>query len=186
MLFFFLRVLEECRQAKSDMECSLYNAERRKKPVTCILKVRCTASPLCSRLGTDIYSNLFIKKNVIHILNSPERYSQFPSAFPAPGQEKAAAPLLSNPVRSGSPAWNQKSKSQQQAELGKPDGLGQWRRTRRLSVQHIWTGHKEFVFAATLKIKAEYILRFQEAEQAEHSDGSSEDETRWQSESSSR
>uniref|UniRef100_A0A4W6FI75 Bromodomain and WD repeat domain containing 3 n=1 Tax=Lates calcarifer TaxID=8187 RepID=A0A4W6FI75_LATCA len=29
------RVLEECRQAKGDMECSLYNAERRKKPVTC-------------------------------------------------------------------------------------------------------------------------------------------------------
>uniref|UniRef100_A0A3Q2EHC7 Bromodomain and WD repeat domain containing 3 n=1 Tax=Cyprinodon variegatus TaxID=28743 RepID=A0A3Q2EHC7_CYPVA len=26
-------VLEECRQAKSDLECSLYNAERRKKPV---------------------------------------------------------------------------------------------------------------------------------------------------------
>uniref|UniRef100_A0A4W6FJP5 Bromodomain and WD repeat domain containing 3 n=1 Tax=Lates calcarifer TaxID=8187 RepID=A0A4W6FJP5_LATCA len=32
---FFSRVLEECRQAKGDMECSLYNAERRKKPVTC-------------------------------------------------------------------------------------------------------------------------------------------------------
>uniref|UniRef100_A0A8C4IGY1 Bromodomain and WD repeat domain containing 3 n=1 Tax=Dicentrarchus labrax TaxID=13489 RepID=A0A8C4IGY1_DICLA len=28
------RVLEECRQAKGDMECSLYNAERRKKPVS--------------------------------------------------------------------------------------------------------------------------------------------------------
>ncbi|KAL7390370.1 hypothetical protein ABVT39_019828 [Epinephelus coioides] len=32
------RVLEECRQAKGDMECSLYNAERRKKPVTCTPK----------------------------------------------------------------------------------------------------------------------------------------------------
>uniref|UniRef100_A0A4W6FHE7 Bromodomain and WD repeat domain containing 3 n=1 Tax=Lates calcarifer TaxID=8187 RepID=A0A4W6FHE7_LATCA len=36
-------VLEECRQAKGDMECSLYNAERRKKPVTC-------TDPLTSRL----------------------------------------------------------------------------------------------------------------------------------------
>uniref|UniRef100_A0A096M3M4 Bromodomain and WD repeat domain containing 3 n=1 Tax=Poecilia formosa TaxID=48698 RepID=A0A096M3M4_POEFO len=40
------RVLEECRQAKSDMECSLYNAERRKKPITCILK----SDSLSSRL----------------------------------------------------------------------------------------------------------------------------------------
>uniref|UniRef100_A0A4W6FJF4 Bromodomain and WD repeat domain containing 3 n=1 Tax=Lates calcarifer TaxID=8187 RepID=A0A4W6FJF4_LATCA len=40
---FFSRVLEECRQAKGDMECSLYNAERRKKPVTC-------TDPLTSRL----------------------------------------------------------------------------------------------------------------------------------------
>uniref|UniRef100_A0A7N6B8V7 Bromo domain-containing protein n=1 Tax=Anabas testudineus TaxID=64144 RepID=A0A7N6B8V7_ANATE len=34
------RVSEECRQAKGDMECSLYNAERRKKP----------SDPLTSRL----------------------------------------------------------------------------------------------------------------------------------------
>uniref|UniRef100_A0AAQ5WZB5 Bromo domain-containing protein n=1 Tax=Amphiprion ocellaris TaxID=80972 RepID=A0AAQ5WZB5_AMPOC len=40
------RVLEECRQAKGDMECSLYNAERRKKPVTCTPK----SDPLASRL----------------------------------------------------------------------------------------------------------------------------------------
>lgn len=33
------RVLEESRQAKGDMECSLYNAERRKKPVPCTPKV---------------------------------------------------------------------------------------------------------------------------------------------------
>ncbi|XP_034746089.1 bromodomain and WD repeat-containing protein 3 [Etheostoma cragini] len=32
------RVSEECRKAKGDMECSLYNAERRKKPVTCTPK----------------------------------------------------------------------------------------------------------------------------------------------------
>lgn len=31
----FIRVLEECRRAKGDLECSFYNAERRKKPVTC-------------------------------------------------------------------------------------------------------------------------------------------------------
>ncbi|AWP00276.1 putative bromodomain and WD repeat-containing protein 3 [Scophthalmus maximus] len=40
------RVLEQCRQAKGDMECSLYNAERRKKPVTCAPK----SDPLTSRL----------------------------------------------------------------------------------------------------------------------------------------
>ncbi|XP_023260584.1 bromodomain and WD repeat-containing protein 3 [Seriola lalandi dorsalis] len=40
------RVFEECRQAKGDIECSLYNAERRKKPVTCALK----NDPLTSRL----------------------------------------------------------------------------------------------------------------------------------------
>uniref|UniRef100_A0A665UA25 Bromodomain and WD repeat domain containing 3 n=1 Tax=Echeneis naucrates TaxID=173247 RepID=A0A665UA25_ECHNA len=33
------RVSEGCRQAKGDMECSLYNAERRKKPVSCATKV---------------------------------------------------------------------------------------------------------------------------------------------------
>uniref|UniRef100_A0A669DRE7 Bromodomain and WD repeat domain containing 3 n=1 Tax=Oreochromis niloticus TaxID=8128 RepID=A0A669DRE7_ORENI len=33
------RVSEECRQAKGDIECSLYNAERKKKPVTCAPKV---------------------------------------------------------------------------------------------------------------------------------------------------
>uniref|UniRef100_A0A3Q3KJK9 Bromo domain-containing protein n=1 Tax=Monopterus albus TaxID=43700 RepID=A0A3Q3KJK9_MONAL len=37
------RVSEECRRAKGDMECSLYNAERRKKPVTC-------SEPLTTRL----------------------------------------------------------------------------------------------------------------------------------------
>uniref|UniRef100_A0A7N9APE7 Bromodomain and WD repeat domain containing 3 n=1 Tax=Mastacembelus armatus TaxID=205130 RepID=A0A7N9APE7_9TELE len=40
------RVLEECRQAKGNMECSLYNAERRKKPVICVPK----NDPLTSRL----------------------------------------------------------------------------------------------------------------------------------------
>uniref|UniRef100_A0AAX7VKN3 Bromo domain-containing protein n=1 Tax=Astatotilapia calliptera TaxID=8154 RepID=A0AAX7VKN3_ASTCA len=34
------RVSEECRQAKGDIECSLYYAERKKKPVTCAPKVR--------------------------------------------------------------------------------------------------------------------------------------------------
>uniref|UniRef100_A0A3Q2ZW49 Bromodomain and WD repeat domain containing 3 n=1 Tax=Kryptolebias marmoratus TaxID=37003 RepID=A0A3Q2ZW49_KRYMA len=33
-------ILEECRQAKGDMECSLYNAERRKKPLACTPKLR--------------------------------------------------------------------------------------------------------------------------------------------------
>uniref|UniRef100_A0A8C3AG14 Bromodomain and WD repeat domain containing 3 n=1 Tax=Cyclopterus lumpus TaxID=8103 RepID=A0A8C3AG14_CYCLU len=33
------RVVEQCRRAKGDMECSLYNAERRKKPVACTPKV---------------------------------------------------------------------------------------------------------------------------------------------------
>ncbi|TNN79212.1 Bromodomain and WD repeat-containing protein 3 [Liparis tanakae] len=32
------RVVEQCRRAKGDMECSLYNAERRKKPVACTPK----------------------------------------------------------------------------------------------------------------------------------------------------
>ena len=36
---FFIRVLEERRRAKGDLECSFYNAERRKKPVTCTPKV---------------------------------------------------------------------------------------------------------------------------------------------------
>ncbi|MEQ2245302.1 Bromodomain and WD repeat-containing protein 3, partial [Ilyodon furcidens] len=40
------RVLEQSRQAKGDMECSLYNAERRKKPATCNLK----SDTLSSRL----------------------------------------------------------------------------------------------------------------------------------------
>ncbi|XP_077360353.1 bromodomain and WD repeat-containing protein 3 isoform X2 [Festucalex cinctus] len=39
-------VMEESRQAKSDRECFLYNAERRKKPVTCQPK----AEPLTTRL----------------------------------------------------------------------------------------------------------------------------------------
>uniref|UniRef100_A0A8D0ARB6 Bromodomain and WD repeat domain containing 3 n=1 Tax=Sander lucioperca TaxID=283035 RepID=A0A8D0ARB6_SANLU len=41
------RVSEECRKAKGDMECSLYNAERRKKPVTCIPKVRYSSLHSC-------------------------------------------------------------------------------------------------------------------------------------------
>uniref|UniRef100_A0A8C4IEF3 Bromodomain and WD repeat domain containing 3 n=1 Tax=Dicentrarchus labrax TaxID=13489 RepID=A0A8C4IEF3_DICLA len=41
------RVLEECRQAKGDMECSLYNAERRKKPVSCTPKVHCSSLHTC-------------------------------------------------------------------------------------------------------------------------------------------
>uniref|UniRef100_A0A3Q3EFY0 Bromodomain and WD repeat domain containing 3 n=1 Tax=Labrus bergylta TaxID=56723 RepID=A0A3Q3EFY0_9LABR len=40
------RVLEECRRAKGDMECSLYNTERRKKPAACIPK----NDPLTTRL----------------------------------------------------------------------------------------------------------------------------------------
>ncbi|KAG7223301.1 hypothetical protein INR49_015657, partial [Caranx melampygus] len=40
------RALEQSRQAKGDMECSLYNAERRKKPVACTLK----SDPLTTRL----------------------------------------------------------------------------------------------------------------------------------------
>ncbi|TNM85061.1 hypothetical protein fugu_009239 [Takifugu bimaculatus] len=40
------RVSEECRRAKGDMECSLYNAERKKKPLTCTPK----SEPLTTRL----------------------------------------------------------------------------------------------------------------------------------------
>ncbi|XP_037835020.1 bromodomain and WD repeat-containing protein 3 isoform X3 [Kryptolebias marmoratus] len=42
------RILEECRQAKGDMECSLYNAERRKKPLACTPKSDILASRLRS------------------------------------------------------------------------------------------------------------------------------------------
>lgn len=45
--FFFIRVLEECRKAKGDMECSLYNAERRKKPAACTPKVQCSSLHSC-------------------------------------------------------------------------------------------------------------------------------------------
>ncbi|CAG02962.1 unnamed protein product, partial [Tetraodon nigroviridis] len=40
------RVSEECRRAKGDLECSFYNAERRKKPVPCTPK----NEPLTTRL----------------------------------------------------------------------------------------------------------------------------------------
>uniref|UniRef100_A0A7N6AB87 Bromo domain-containing protein n=1 Tax=Anabas testudineus TaxID=64144 RepID=A0A7N6AB87_ANATE len=45
----FNRVSEECRQAKGDMECSLYNAERRKKPVTCVPKVPYSSLHSCQK-----------------------------------------------------------------------------------------------------------------------------------------
>ncbi|KAM3601314.1 uncharacterized protein V6R79_010548 [Siganus canaliculatus] len=40
------RVMEECRQAKGELECSLYNAEKRKKPMICTPK----SDPLTTRL----------------------------------------------------------------------------------------------------------------------------------------
>uniref|UniRef100_A0A8D3EDX9 Bromodomain and WD repeat domain containing 3 n=1 Tax=Scophthalmus maximus TaxID=52904 RepID=A0A8D3EDX9_SCOMX len=55
------RVLEQCRQAKGDMECSLYNAERRKKPVTCAPKVCCSSLHICCTKS---------KKNTVYALSS--------------------------------------------------------------------------------------------------------------------
>lgn len=51
-LLFFVRVVEQCRRAKGDMECSLYNAERRKKPVACTPKVCCASLHSCVRINT--------------------------------------------------------------------------------------------------------------------------------------
>uniref|UniRef100_A0A673ACZ8 Bromodomain and WD repeat domain containing 3 n=1 Tax=Sphaeramia orbicularis TaxID=375764 RepID=A0A673ACZ8_9TELE len=50
------RVMEECRQAKGDMECTLYNAERRKKPLTCTPKVLIIKTILMS---TVVFINCF-------------------------------------------------------------------------------------------------------------------------------
>lgn len=124
------------------MECSLYNAERRKKPVTCIHKVCSTSSPFRSQLRKDICRHIYVKnyKYNICIWYDLERYSKFSPAFLAADQEKAAASLLSNPISPGPPAGNQKSKQQQQAELWKPDGLRQWRCTpppHRLSIHNV-------------------------------------------------
>ncbi|XP_037323684.2 bromodomain and WD repeat-containing protein 3 isoform X2 [Pungitius pungitius] len=47
------RVVEECRRAKGEMECSLYNAERRKKPVACTPTSDLLSSRLRSRRPTQ-------------------------------------------------------------------------------------------------------------------------------------
>ncbi|PWA22989.1 hypothetical protein CCH79_00002070 [Gambusia affinis] len=111
-------VLEECRQAKSDMECSLYNAERRKKPVTCILK----SDTLSSRL-----------RSLRPAKKKQQRHSY----------QTRSAQVRRPGTRSRNPSNRRNSESQMDSDSG------------------------------------------DEAEQAEHSDGSSEEDARWQSESSS-
>uniref|UniRef100_A0A667XY88 Bromodomain and WD repeat domain containing 3 n=1 Tax=Myripristis murdjan TaxID=586833 RepID=A0A667XY88_9TELE len=52
------RVMEECRQAKGEVECSLYNAEKRKKPTTSTPKVLSIYSPfLLAQFSSQIISN---------------------------------------------------------------------------------------------------------------------------------
>jgi len=111
--FLFFRVLEECRKAKSDLECSLYNSERRKKPVTCSLKVNCSLSQFChmpEKLSLQLF--LFFPF-FIHLSDFVERTPGVSPALPAANQEKAAAPRLSDPLSSSPPTRNQKSKCQQ-------------------------------------------------------------------------
>uniref|UniRef100_A0A7N8XKY1 Bromodomain and WD repeat domain containing 3 n=1 Tax=Mastacembelus armatus TaxID=205130 RepID=A0A7N8XKY1_9TELE len=62
------RVLEECRQAKGNMECSLYNAERRKKPVICVPKV-CYSS-FHSYKNTVSANSFMLPSFSIHLLSS--------------------------------------------------------------------------------------------------------------------
>lgn len=50
--------MEESRQAKADMECSLYNAERRKKPVSCTPKVHAIYTQLVSKMRNVIHANV--------------------------------------------------------------------------------------------------------------------------------
>uniref|UniRef100_A0A7N8YIV2 Bromodomain and WD repeat domain containing 3 n=1 Tax=Mastacembelus armatus TaxID=205130 RepID=A0A7N8YIV2_9TELE len=61
-------VLEECRQAKGNMECSLYNAERRKKPVICVPKV-CYSS-FHSYKNTVSANSFMLPSFSIHLLSS--------------------------------------------------------------------------------------------------------------------
>uniref|UniRef100_A0A4W6FJC4 Bromodomain and WD repeat domain containing 3 n=1 Tax=Lates calcarifer TaxID=8187 RepID=A0A4W6FJC4_LATCA len=66
------RVLEECRQAKGDMECSLYNAERRKKPVTCTRSRNSS-----TRRNSDSQIDSDSDGDVCSIIDSSSEYSDW-------------------------------------------------------------------------------------------------------------
>lgn len=111
MEIIFFRALEEVRQAKGDMECSLYNAERRKKPATCIPKVQYSSHHSCICIASA-YSFLFCSFSDLppHLL---EWSTYFTPALPPADQEKAAASCVPDALSSSPPSWEQESKSQQ-------------------------------------------------------------------------
>uniref|UniRef100_A0AAQ4NQY6 Bromo domain-containing protein n=1 Tax=Gasterosteus aculeatus aculeatus TaxID=481459 RepID=A0AAQ4NQY6_GASAC len=67
------RVVEECRRAKGEMECSLYNAERRKKPVACTPTVCKAYFHSCFHKGKKYY----ICQSVPAPLIFPPPYAHF-------------------------------------------------------------------------------------------------------------
>lgn len=75
----FIRVSEECRKAKGDMECSLYNAERKKKPMTCTPKVWCF--PLLITILNAICSHLCTLFTVPSLLFALYRANHLPHAY---------------------------------------------------------------------------------------------------------
>uniref|UniRef100_A0A8C6P1E2 Bromodomain and WD repeat domain containing 3 n=1 Tax=Nothobranchius furzeri TaxID=105023 RepID=A0A8C6P1E2_NOTFU len=111
------RVLEESRQAKGDMECSLYNMERRRKPLTCTPKVHCFS--LTHRMS----SKHLLYSNTTHLRLCIERPSCISPAFPAAHQEKAAAPRLSDSISASPPTRNEDDSSSEYSDWTADAGI---------------------------------------------------------------
>ena len=124
MYSFFIRVLEECRKAKGDIECSLYNAERKKKPAACTPKVQCSSLHRC--FHNSQIPSISIQSHFPNISHFVERSADHSTALTEAEQEKAAAPRLSDPFSSSPPSRDQESKRQQPAQPWQPGRLWQW------------------------------------------------------------
>lgn len=117
IIILFIRVLEECRQARGGMECSLYNAEKRKKPLTCTAKVG--FSHFKYTIGANLFGFFFPSPH-FPSLHIAEQSDDLTSAFAATRQEKATASRLSDPLGSSPPSRDQESKSWQPPQLQQP------------------------------------------------------------------